>query len=289
MLIGVISRPYRRLWGPTMQGKRRGLTLIEVLIFTALGLMIGRVAVGLYTRGVTVSDETTRAISVQKDVRAIVELIRSDINRAFLFGDQGDPARQIHLVLYAFVEEDTATNRLALNSSRRDYPFWRADSAVENKVKCERIQYKYDMAAQKVERLNQKGELVFKADDTKRHLATSFTFTGEGDEKSKAIGTNIKSFDLRYFGYERSRDHGPGILKVVTDLQHLDGYSDEFKVSMTSCVLLRVRAAFLEGVYARSDHNAPDTEILTKMWSNTKLRDEIYHEYFSTLDWDMRF
>ena len=271
-----------------MQGKR-GLTLIEVLIFTALGLMIGRVAVGLYTRGVTVSDETTRAISVQQDVRAIVELMRSDTHRAFLFGDKGDPERQIHLVLYAFVEEDTASNRLALNSSRRDYPFWRAENAVENKVKCEQIQYKYDMGSQKVERVSQKGELSFKADETKRHLATSFTFTSEGEEISRVIGTNIKSFDIRYFGYERHRDHGPGILKLVTDLQHLDGYTEAFKVSMSSCLLIRVRAAFLEGVYGRADHRAPDTEIVTKMWSNTKLRDEIYHEYFSTLDWDMRY
>ena len=66
----------------------------------------------------------------------------------------------------------------------------------------------------------------------------------------------------------------------------------------TACVSLRFRASFDKGAYgtnaegkhdAIKDRRAPEIEILTKIWSYERLKDETQKEYFSSTDEDVRY
>jgi len=272
--------------------ERRGLTLLEVVVFTALGLMLGRMAMDLYTRSVAMSDATHRAVAVQQGVRAVVELLRRDMHETLVVGDTGETERHRHVVLYTFASAGPEA-RLTLNDvngSRRDYPFWRGPGeAVTNKLDGRRVEYRWDLTTQQVRRTEQAGTIGFTADPNRGHLVTGTSFEGSGPVQQRIIASNVKVFDLRYFGYERRRTEGPGALKRVQDLRHLDGFDASVRVAHTACLLLRVNAVFDEGLYAGGGRQAPEAEILTKIWSNTRLRDEVYHQYFSSIDWDLRY
>lgn len=273
---------------------RLGTSLAETLLFMGLACVVGIAAMGVYQRGQIVTDETQKAILIQQDVRAIVEMLSRDMNAAWMVWDVGaDRAKKIRLVKYA---DENTEKRIQFNvvaQSRKDYPFSRSDEYVSNRTYSYLVTYTYDPNAETLTRREETGAFTQKTGSADRNRAVEFSWARETTiMDDRVLGTNVKEFALSYFGYEGKPGpaSGMGLLKKVADLTHLSMYGDEVKYSHTACLLLRIRSRFDEGVYAEGQgHKAPEAEMVTKIWSLPKLRDEMYREYFSSMDWDFRY
>lgn len=274
---------------------KKGMSLAETLLFTALAILVGSVAVTVYTRGVSVTDETQKAILVQQDIRAIVEFITRDMNAAYMVWDTGaDRNTSIRFLKYG---SENTEKRIQYNIDfglRDDYPFGRPGEQTENRIDSYMVSYTYNADEQTVIRHEEKGVFELKTESTFGAYVTEFAWNkDETTMNNRVIAKLVKSFFVDYFGYERTpgSSNDGGVLKKIMDCDHLASYSDEVKVSHTACILLHVMANYDEGVYQRKDrgHRAPELDFMTKIWSNPKIRDEMYHEYFSSMDWDTRY
>ncbi len=282
-----------------MKRKNRfGVSLAEMLLFTGLAVLVSGVAVEFYVRGTGVTDATQKAILVQQDIRAVVEYFTRDMNATYwvLEPPSGDRAHNVCLVKFASAN---STERLKENllepANRLDYPFFRDNQPVGNRIDAYLISYTYDENTHTVKRKEDKGLFIIATNSSAIAHAIDYTFEVHETLSDRVLGKNVKQFDLDYFGYERSvnTSHLPGLLKNVFDLNEVETLSDAVKMGRTACILLKVRASYEEGVYSEKykqrGHRAPETELVTKVWSNVRLRDEMYHEYWSSTDWNLQY
>ena len=278
--------------------KRKGVSLSEMLLFTGLAVLVSGVAVEMYIRGTGVTDSTQKAILIQQDIRAIVEYFTRDMNAAYWVLDTGAGKRE-HSVMFVKFASGNSTERLKENllepANRPDYPYFRGDGPVGNRLDAYLVTYEYDETKHTVNRKEDKGLFIIATNASAIGHAIDYTFEVHETLSDRVLGTNVKQFDLFYFGYERSTNtsHLPGLLKSVWDLQEVAALSDGVKMGRTACILLKVKASYNEGVYSEKyknrGHRPPETELVTKVWSNVKLRDEMYHEYWSSTDWNLQY
>ena len=169
----------------------------------------------------------------------------------------------------------------------------RQDSAVRNRLDAYLVTYRYDENEQTVSRKEEKGIFWIGTTSQNLSLAQEYGFESDSTVSERILGKNIKQFDIHYFGYERKWDSSalPGSLKKVWDLKQVENLPDSVKVGRTACILLHLKGLYDEGVYSESmkgrGHRAPETELVTKIWSYPRMRDEMYHEYFSSVDWNL--
>jgi hypothetical protein len=110
-------------------------------------------------------------------------------------------------------------------------------------------------------------------------LISNYTFTGESRTEKIAV-RNVTRFDLSYMHYD---DKGQAKLADKPE-----------QIYRTACVGLNLRAAQDLNLYAREtgktpSRRQPTVEIATKMWSQRKLSEAVYPEYFSSVDDDLRY
>lgn len=260
----------------------------------SLAIIVSGIAMDFYVKGTSLTDETHKAVMVQQDIRAVVEYITRDMNGAYWV--LKPPAGHEHnLVLIKYGSGNTR-DRLALNltsGDHFDYPFSRVGESVSNKIDAYKISYEFSENEQTVFRTEEKGTFIITSDPASSALATVYSFepvATDGLMNKHPLATNVKQFDLHYFGYESAVTDARGALKEVWDIKYTEAASDEVKIGMTACILLRVMANYKEGMYQDGGkHQSPELTILTKIWSHTKLKDEMYKEYFSSVDWNLQF
>jgi len=274
---------------------RRAFSWMEAMIFMALAILIGAVASELYVKGVSLSDETHKSVMIQQDIRAVVENITRDMNGAYwVLNSAKGYEHSLILIKYgsANTEERLGLN-IASNEQRFDYPFSRSGEEIKNYIDAYKVTYEYEENEQLVYRTEEKGVFTIGSQANQSSVATEYSFAAtdnEGLMDKQVIAENVKQFDLHYFGYETDPQDARGALKEVWDLKFTESASDDVKIGMTACILLRVMANFKEGLYKDGgNHRSPETAILTKIWSNSRLRDEMYKEYFSSTDWNFQF
>lgn len=278
---------------------RRAVSLAEMLLFTGLSVVVGAMVIELYIRGTGMTDSTQKAILVQQDIRAIVEYLSRDMNAAYWVLDKGAGEREHGIMLVKYASANT-TERLKENmlgsDNRYDYPFFRSDEAAANRLDAQLITYEYDENEETVSRKEEKGIFITSTSSDAIGYAVDYSFEVDEVLSDRVLGKNVKQFDIDYFGYERSTDTAdlPGLLKRVWDLEMVADMSDPVKIGMTACILLKIRARYEEGVYSENYANkrgyrSPETELVTKIWSMPRLRDEMYHEYFSSVDWNLLY
>ncbi len=267
---------------------RTGWTLTEALLFSALAVLMGLFLMHMYRRGVTVTDETMKALGLQKDVRYLVELIQRDMASAFrvLRPEDGDPSRNLVLVKYA---SEGVDKRFELNAAggelRKDFPFGRETEVVEIRVDAVRVSYSYDESKQQVTRSEDEGVFIFKGTDSNPLLATEYDFFRQNTRMDNVvIASHVKEFEIRYFGYERV-PAAKGQLRAIADLEFCASMPEDYKFANTAVITLRLRSKYEEGVYEEGGrHHAPEFVFFGKFWSYPRMRDEIYREYFSSMD-----
>lgn len=274
--------------------KTKAYSLAEMMIFMFLAVLVSGIAMDFYVKGTALTDETHKAVMVQQDIRAVVEYITRDMNGAYwVLNPEGGHEHNLVLIKYG---SGTTRNRLALNltsGDHFDYPFSRAGQSVSNKIDAYKVTYEYDESEKTVFRTEEQGIFIITSAATSSSLATEYSFEVNetaGLMNKHPLATNVKQFDLHYFGYESDVTDSRGALKQVWDIKYTQAASDEVKIAMTACILLRVMANYKEGMYQDGGkHKSPELTILTKIWSHTKLKDEMYKEYFSSVDWNLQF
>lgn len=266
--------------------RRRGMSLAETLIVIAIGVLLVVVVYKLLMSATQRGEEMNEEIKLLGDVRVLVEQLTRDVAAAHvILPPEGD--FKTNLVLARYAAED-ASDRLESNSANPVYPFFEPNSTVSLKLKLNRVKYSFDATKREVTRVEEKGVLEGKptlpSGVTKQDLRviSEYTFTAEGPVPgaSKGPAHLISRFDISYMYYD---DKG---------LPKLAGAANE--VYKTACVGLNLKAVQDQFMYAKTagkdlTRRQPTVEIATKMWSQRKISEAMYPEYFSSVDDDLRF
>jgi prepilin peptidase dependent protein B len=111
---------------------QNGLTLIELLVGSALGLLILSSLLGLYATTVHRSGEGLRAAQLQQELRAVLGILRQDLRRAGYLGVTPAAASLPLLRANPFTDADDPDKPVAERNDVRlgQYPGEGADSCI---------------------------------------------------------------------------------------------------------------------------------------------------------------
>lgn len=265
--------------------RRRGFTLSETLIVVAIGVLLLTTAYKLLSSATQRGEELTEEVKLLVDVRALVEHMTRDVSAAHvILPSEGDFKTNLTLARYA-VED--AQDRLESNSGNPVFPFFEPNSTASLKLKLNRVKYTFDATKREVTRLEEKGVLEGKptlpSGQTRQDMRviSEYTFAAEGVVPgSKVPARLISKFDIAYMFYD---DKGQPKLATAAN-----------ELTKTACVGLTLKAVQDTNLYAREAGKAatrrqPTVEISTKMWTQRKISEAMYPEYFSSADDDLRF
>lgn len=266
--------------------RRRGFSLSETLIVIAIGVLLLITAYKLLSSATQRGEELTEEVKLLVDVRSLVEHMTRDVAAAHvILPPEGDFKTNLTLARYA-VED--AQDRLESNAENKVYPFFEPNSTASLKLKLNRVKYTFDAAKREVTRLEEKGVLEGKPElpsgVTRQDLRviSNYTFTAEGvvPGLNKAPARLISKFDIAYMYYD---DKGQPKLATAAN-----------ELTKTACIGLTLKAIQDTNLYAREAGKAatrrqPTVEISTKMWTQRKISEAMYPEYFSSADDDLRF
>lgn len=266
------------------------MSLAESLIVVAIGVLLVGVVYKLLMSATQRGEEMTEEVKLLVDVRSLVEHMSRDVAAAHvILPPEAGGDFKTSLTLARYAAED-ASDRMESNSANPVYPFFEPNSTVPLKLKLNRVNYTFDRARREVTRLEEKGVLegrpVLPTGVTKQDLRviTEYTFTAEsavpGGAGLKGPAKLISRFDFAYMFYD---DKGQPKLAASAN-----------EVYRTSCVSLNLKATQDTNLYAREagktpSRRQPTVELATKFWSQRRLSEIMYPEYFSSADDDLRF
>lgn len=213
----------------------------------------------------------------------------------------------------------------ALFGNTQTYPFQRSTKifntftlkGTTHKTPSYRCSYSYDPRTEHVVRRREEGMLLEQNTWGCRGFLHSLKFEAtEGAEVTSAVlARDVKNLQFHYLSYKARELTDPTLLenKVVTDgnlvpIEELEAKDlgldtwpvDEAKAKMqaTACVALYFKASYSKGLYgkkadgstpAEKNRKAPEIEMLTKIWSYERMKDETEKEHFSSTDPDVRY
>lgn len=254
--------------------RRRGVTLIETLLMTALGLGLMAAAYTMMRKSASLTDSASHSIDLQVGVRNLLENMVRDVSACQQFLDPGgQPSRTLMLVKPA---NDEVEKRLQLNADKA-FPFVStANNTTQQKMEALKVTYTWDPAPNRrtVRRKEEIGLFVAESETATPAILSRFSFEPQSTVSDRELAGSVETFAITYIGYEE----GTGYLKVIQPPAY----------EKTACLAVRINAQFDEGLY-RSDRHMPKIEIATKIWSMKRRSDEVYKEYFSSTDEDLRW
>lgn len=266
--------------------RRRGVTLIETLVIVAISVLLVLVVYKLFMSATGRGAETTEELALLTDTRSLVENMARDVAAAHvILPPAGGEHMNDCLTLARYSGED-AGDRVDLNSHYKVYPFFDEKKETTVKLNLLRVTYKFDRTKRQVTRTEEKGVLEGKpaaGSTSLRDMRTisSFSFALSGDAAQvKLVGRNVKELKLSYMHYD---DKGQAKLAR--------GPEECYKTAAVALTLLAIQD---QGEYARPagrdpTRRQPKVEFATKFWSQRKLSEALYPEYFSSVDDDLRY
>ena len=269
-----------------MTRRRNGVSLAESLVVVAIAVLLVAVCYKLLMSATQRGEELTEEVKLLVDVRTLVEHMTRDIAAAHVLlpPEAGDFRTNLTLARYA---TEDASDRVESNKDNAVYPFYDKDATMGVKYKLNRVKYTFDATKREVTRIEEKGTLDGKpvipsGGSSKDMRINDYNFTVESAVTSamKGPAKNIARFDISYLYYDDK-----GQAKIATQA------SD---IVRCACVGLNLKAIQDQALYAREAGKAasrrqPTVEIATKFWSQRKLSEIMYPEYFSSVDDDYRF
>lgn len=260
---------------------RSGATLIEALLMTALGLGLMAAASGMMRKSGSIMDATTHTMDLQVGVRNLLENMIRDVGASQQIMDPGgQPDRTLMLVKPL---DDDVAKRLTQNTDKA-FPFMSsAGPTTVQQMDALRVTYTWDATKRTVRRKEEQGIFRAESEPATPALLTRFSFQNPQVRSDRELATSVETMALAYIGYDQTpvaADATP-ILKAV-------GSGMGFE--KTACIAVRINAQFDEGLYkGGTEHKMPKIEIVTKIWSIKRRSDEMYREYFSSTDEDLRW
>ncbi|MBI4870824.1 MAG: hypothetical protein HY814_04575 [Candidatus Riflebacteria bacterium] len=229
---------------------------------------------GLLTRSVSMTDETTRSLELQVGARNLLENLVADVNSAHLFLDPPGPTT-CSLALIKLVDPD-AQARIKLNT-RPGFPFVETEVETADLLPALKTTYLFVPERKEVVRKVEKGELALLDEDASRGIFTRYEMRNAQPIYDKPLASSVAVFSLTHVGYDEEGQPVP-----VEDLP-------KPCYQKTAFLLVRLRTVFDEGLYASGNRRTPTVDIATKVFSYKRLSDVMYRQYFSSADEDARF
>lgn len=266
---------------------RRGVSLVETLVVVAIGMLLLAVVYRLLMSATKTGEETTEELKLLVDLRAMIENMSRDVAAAhIILPPSGGEDFKKSLTLCRYASEDAA-DRPELNKDSKVYPFFDASATTVVKMNLLRVRYVLDASKRTVTRIEEKGTLDAKptaasgASQRDMRTLSEFTFNVDGAPTSnKIVGRLIQRFDISYLMYDDK-----GLPRLATAAG---------ECSKAAAIGLNVRAVMDQGLYGReagktATRRQPVVELATKIWSQRKLSEAVYPEYFSSADDDLRY
>lgn len=255
---------------------RRGVTLVEVLLMSFLSIALLVVAYNLLGRSVKVSDASSHSLRLQVGARNLVQNIVDDMGQTHMLLPPPAGPLENNLSLATYLDA-TGNGRLPLNTSAA-YPFLETTGPTRQRLDVIRVDYVFDPARRRVVRREVTGILEMGSRDNEPFFLQDFTFRpGSTPAVERELATSVEKFEITPVGYE------PGSGRLVRA-----GPGGPIGLEKTACIALHLVAVEDEGAYAR-EPKVPRIEILTKIWCTKRTNDEMYREYFSSGDEDLRY
>ncbi|MBI4872229.1 MAG: hypothetical protein HY814_11755 [Candidatus Riflebacteria bacterium] len=270
-------------------GPRRGVSLIEAILFAVIALVLLIVIYRFLTTGMELADESSKAIALQQGARNLVENMVRDVNACHMFAEAYEDRFTVLKYQYEDPKFAVAEN---VGRGNLTWPFYTNDAVTVSRLPVFKCAYKFFPDKGTVMRKIRKGILVSKTPaaggvgDNMLRLS-EFSFEDQGGPpgepaEGRVLARKVKKFKLAFFGYD---DLGDGSLKEATQLT---ANSLERKIAKICMVVLNFQATFEEGLY-KDKLKSPEIELMTKIWSYKGINDHVYKEYFGSQDVDVRY
>ena len=264
-----------------VRGKsRRGVTLIEVLLMMSLALGLMAVALGMMKKSNALTAQTGTSIELQVGVRNLLENMVRDMGACHQVLTPGTDVDKPTLVLIKYAS-DEVQSRFDKNTDKA-FPFVSsAAGTTTQKMDALRVTYTWIKKDRIVTRKEESGEFISASETNTPAILSQFSFPQPKTESDRQMATSVETLAISYIGY----DPQTGELKKVGP----GGLGFE----KTACIAVHINAQFDEGLYSAepgpNGRVMPKIEIFTKIWSVKRRSDEVYKEYFSSTDEDLRW
>ena len=268
---------------------RLGMTLVEILVISGLLVLIVSKIIDIGLSGQEIMDESSKLISLQNGVRAVLENMVQDINASMAIVNPGET--QLTLARYKGAVDDEL---IALNTSDVNpaFPYYMDGqrTGVFYPVLFVEYQINDPNNANLISILrNREGSIsrvaktgTLKAEDSPEgapYFIDYYQAVGDLTLKSKKIlADKVNKFNLDYYAYDPIN----GQLKTIADVG--TAAENNERISMVS-----VHLGAEDDRDARSNRRTPSVEIATKIWSFKKIQENKYSEYFGHTDRDLTF
>jgi len=264
--------------------------LIELLVISALLILIIGKLVDIGMSGSRMMDETSKLIQLQNGIRSVLENMVQDVNASVVF--LAPKNQQLTLARYLGPVND---DLLLLNMSTTNpaFPYYITGAQTTIKQEVLFVEYQFhDPATGEVgvkflsnqpgaiSRIAKKGVLdSFDSPEGVPYMIDKFNVNTEALTlvQKRVLAKKVTYFNMDYYGY----DELSGQLRTIGELGGEDSVAS--KVSMMAVHLVA------EDPYAQSNRRTPAMEIYTKIWSFRQIMENKYPEYFGHMDRDLRF
>ena len=251
-----MTRFLRKLGGASRT--KRGFTLTEMGIATALASIVLIVLWYMFHRGVSIQDATSKSIEIQIGARAFLENLVRDVNQGhrFMVVPSGDgeafsgEGLQICVIRYrgtnARERVDKNIGGILVGQKLQTYPFLYVKSGIgdggieayvsndENKTKhvtpCYRCIYTWDKAKMTITRTFEEGFLEERNHQKDPFHLSDLTFRAAGEDKKvkKELASDVKELKVKHLTYRQPKERrtegvpGDGNLVDVEKLEPKD-------------------------------------------------------------------
>jgi hypothetical protein len=253
---------------------RRGVTLIETLLMTALGLGLMGFAYNMMRKSASLTDAASHTIDLQVGVRNLLENMVRDVAACQQILNPGAQPSRTLMMVKPF--NDEIEKRLQLNADKA-FPFIStAQPTTRQQMEALRITYTWDPAVKNkpVRRKEELGTFIAESTQASPAVLSQFTFQNPTVVSDRELAGSVETFAITYVGYDPITGH---LIPIVPPAYE-----------KTACLAVRINSQFDEGLY-QGRSNMPKIEIMTKIWSMKRRSDEMYKEYFSSTDEDLRW
>lgn len=268
--------------------KRLGMTLIEILVITALMTLIVSKLIDIGLSGQEIMDESSKLISLQNGIRAVLENMVQDVNACMAITGPMDTGMTLARFKGPVDDELIAMNTSDVNPA---FPYYMDGMQTSVFWPVLYVQYKSSIPPSQptsgilqntqgyIARIAKKGTLqAVDSPNGTPYFIDFFQPTGDMTLVSKKVlATKAKTMNFDYYGY----DIVSGQLKTIGEIGAAAENNE--RISMVHVHLAA------EDPYAQERRRTPSVEISTKIWSFRKIQENIYNEYFGHTDRDLTF
>jgi hypothetical protein len=255
---------------------RKAFSLTEILIVSAIAIVMITYLIDMGVGGQWIIDETSKNIQLQVGIRNVVENMVHDVNSSIIFLNTSNQK-----MILARYEKAVDDDLFLLNASTINpvFPYYLEGQQTRIQIPALFVEYEYSPEKQNVMRNAKKGVLECTDSENSPYVISHYTVNTAAltEVRKNQLATKVSYMNLKYFGY----DDVTGQLRPIGELG-----GGDMVASKAAMMTIHIIA---EDEYPQPNRRTPKMEIFTKAWSYRMIHENKYPEYFGHTDRDLRF